>query len=57
MEQAPAGDTTTDGSNVDALEEALIEPARRDRLIVQRGLFGSLSPRVPEKMYVVTKGD
>ncbi|MFD6859416.1 glycosyltransferase [Rhodococcus sp. NPDC060090] len=57
MEQAPAGDTTTDGSNVDALEDALVEPTRRDRLIVQRGLFGSLSSRVPEKMYVVTKGD
>ncbi|HET8994378.1 MAG TPA: glycosyltransferase [Rhodococcus sp. (in: high G+C Gram-positive bacteria)] len=57
MEQASAGDATTIGSNVDALEDALIEPVRRDRLIVQRGLFGSLSSRVPEKMYVITKGD
>lgn len=56
MEQAAAGDTTIE-SNVDALEDALVEPVRRDRLIVQRGLFGSMSPRVPEKMYVHTKGD
>lgn len=52
MEQASAGDTTTVGDNV----EALAEPVRRERLIAQRGLFASLSPRVPGKMYVATKG-
>ncbi len=56
MEQATAGDTTPIDSNIDALEDVLTEPAGRDRLIVQRGLFASLSPRVPEKMYVFTKG-
>ncbi len=56
MEQATAGDTTPIDSNIGALEEVLTEPAGRDRLIVQRGLFASLSPRVPEKMYVFTKG-
>lgn len=56
MEQAAAGDTTV-GHSVNAPEDALTEPVRRDRLIAQRGLFGSMSPRVPVKMYVVTKGD
>ncbi|WP_435277793.1 glycosyltransferase [Rhodococcus yananensis] len=56
MEQASAGDVTNE-KTVDALGDALVEPVRRDRLIIQRGLFGSLSERVPEKMYVVTKGD
>ena len=57
MEQATAGDTTAIDSNADALDSALTEPVRRDRLIAQRGVFASLSPRVPGKMYVVTKGD
>lgn len=57
MEQAAAGDTSTIGHDADTLDEVLTEPVRRDRLIVQRGVFASLSPRVPEKMYVHTKGD
>ena len=39
------------------LDEVMVEHPHGDRFLVQRGIFRSMSPKVPEAMYVVTKGD
>lgn len=56
MDQATAVGAPPIENNVDALQDALVEHERRDRLVVQRGLFSSTSPRVPRKMYIDLKG-
>ncbi|WP_050067328.1 glycosyltransferase [Rhodococcus sp. RD6.2] len=56
MEQASTVGDATVAHDVEALKDGLSEPAPRDRLTAQRGLFAAPSPRVPQKMYVEVKG-
>ncbi|MFD4467827.1 glycosyltransferase [Rhodococcus sp. NPDC058505] len=56
MDQAFAVGGAPVENNDEALQNALVEPAPRDRLVAQRGLFAAPSPRVPRKMYVEVKG-